>query len=48
MAEAAGLRLEWRHGGWDATPFDDDASVHVSAYGRGNVRAVRSHGSAAP
>lgn len=48
MAEAAGLRLAWRHGGWDGRPFDDDASVHVSAYRRGNVRAVRSPGSAAP
>ena len=30
------------------SPFTADASVHVSAYGRGNVRAVRSPGSAAP
>ena len=48
LAEAAGLELAWRHGGWDGRPFDDDAGVHVSAYRRGNVRAVRSHGSAAP
>jgi hypothetical protein len=48
MAEAAGLRLAWRDGGWAGRPFDDAASVHVSAYGRGNVRAVRSPGSATP
>ena len=34
--------------GWDGRPFTADASVHVSAYDRGNVRAVRSPGSAAP
>jgi len=48
MAEAVGLRLAWRHAGWDGRPFTADASVHVSAYDRGNVRAVRSPGSAAP
>jgi SAM-dependent methyltransferase len=48
MAEAAGLRLAWRHGGWDGRPFTTDSSVHVSAYDRGNVRAVRFPDSAAP
>jgi hypothetical protein len=48
MAAAAGLALEWRDGGWGGEPFDDGATVHVSAYGRGNVRAVRSPGSATP
>jgi SAM-dependent methyltransferase len=48
MAEGAGLRLEWRHAGWDGLPFDGDAAVHVSAYRRGNVRPVRSPGSATP
>jgi SAM-dependent methyltransferase len=48
MAETAGLRLEWRDAGWDGRPFDADAGVHVSAYGRGNVRTVRSPGSATP
>ena len=48
MAEAAGLSLAWRHADWAETPFSPDASVHVSAYGRGNVRAVRSPGSATP
>ena len=47
MAAAAGLRLVWRHAGWDGRPFGDDASVHVCAYGRGNVRTVRFPGSAA-
>lgn len=47
MAAAAGLELEWRHGGWDGRPFDDESSVHVSAYRRGNVRDVRPPGSAA-
>lgn len=46
MAAEAGLHLAWRDGGWDGRPFDDDASVHVSAYGRGNVRSVRPPGSA--
>ena len=48
MAAAAGLHLEWRDGGWDGSPFDDSAGVHVSGYGRGNVRSVRSPGSATP
>jgi SAM-dependent methyltransferase len=48
MANAAGLPLAWRHGGWDGRPFDAAASVHVSAYGRGNVRSVRFPGSATP
>jgi SAM-dependent methyltransferase len=46
MAEACGLRLAWRHAGWDGSPFGPDSSVHVSAYGRGNVRSVRPPGSA--
>lgn len=46
MAEGAGLRLVWRHAGWDGRPFGDGASVHVSAYRRGNVRDVRFPGSA--
>jgi hypothetical protein len=45
MAEAAGLALAWRHGGWDESPFDLASSVHVSAYRRGNVRPVRPPGS---
>jgi SAM-dependent methyltransferase len=45
MAAAAGLDLAWRHGGWDGAPFEPDASVHVSAYGRGNVRSVLPPGS---
>jgi SAM-dependent methyltransferase len=32
MAEAAGLRLEHRWGGWDREPFDDDSVKHVSVY----------------
>jgi SAM-dependent methyltransferase len=48
MATVAGLDLAWRHGGWDRQPFGPDAGVHVTAYRRGNVRAVRSPGSAAP
>jgi SAM-dependent methyltransferase len=34
MAEAAGLRLESRHGGWQGEAFDDDAGLHVSAWAR--------------
>ena len=45
MAEAAGLRLLWRHADWVETPFGPDAGVHVSAYGRGNVRTVLPPGS---
>lgn len=45
MAEAAGLALAWRHGGWDESPFGPDSGVHVSAYRRGNVRSVRPSGS---
>ena len=45
MAEAAGLALAWRHGGWDESPFGPDSGVHVSAYRRGNVRPVRPPGS---
>jgi SAM-dependent methyltransferase len=48
MAEAVGLQLGWRDAGWDGCPFDGDATVHVSAYHRGNVRSVRSPGSATP
>lgn len=40
MAEAAGLSLAWRHADWGGTPFGTGSAVHVSAYGRGNVRAV--------
>ena len=32
MAAAAGLVLAERWAGWDRRPFDDDATVHVSAY----------------
>jgi SAM-dependent methyltransferase len=45
MAEAAGLELVWRHADWDGTAFADDASVHVCAYRRGNVRPVLPPGS---
>ncbi len=48
MAAVAGLELTWRHGGWDGRPFGPDTGVHVSAYRRGNVRAVRFPSSAAP
>jgi len=47
LAEAAGMPLIWRHAAWDGRPFGDDASVHVSAYRRGNVETVRFPGSAA-
>jgi SAM-dependent methyltransferase len=47
LAAAAGMPLVWRHAGWDGRPFEDDASVHVSAYRRGNVETVRFPGSAA-
>lgn len=47
MAEAAGLKLAWRHAGWDGSPFGPDAGVHVSAYRGGSVRGVRSPGSTA-
>ena len=40
MAADAGLALAWRHADWDGTPFGSDASVHVCAYQRGNVRTV--------
>ena len=45
MAGAAGLELAWRHADWDRTPFGPDASVHVCAYRRGNVRTVLPLGS---
>ncbi len=45
MAAAAGLALAWRHADWEQTPFGPDAGVHVSAYGRGNVRTVLPPGS---
>jgi SAM-dependent methyltransferase len=40
MAAAAGLALVSRHADWQGTAFGPDASVHVSAYQRGNVRSV--------
>ena len=40
IAHDAGLALAWRQADWDGTPFGPDASVHVSAYERGNVRTV--------
>ncbi|MEQ1787220.1 MAG: class I SAM-dependent methyltransferase [Acidimicrobiales bacterium] len=48
MAEEAGLQLLWRHADWTGRAFGPDASVHVSGYGRGNVRDVQPPGSAAP
>lgn len=45
LAQAAGLQLVSRHDGWDGTPFGPEASVHVSAYRRGNVRPVHLPGS---
>jgi len=48
MAERAGLRLAWRHAGWDGRPFSPDAGVHVSAYRRGNVRHVRPSSAVSP
>ncbi len=44
MADAAGLALAWRHGGWDESAFGPESSVHVSAYQGGNVRSVRPPG----
>jgi SAM-dependent methyltransferase len=35
MAEAAGLRLEQRWGGWDREPFTGDSVKHVSVYAAG-------------
>jgi hypothetical protein len=32
MAEAAGLRLEQRWGGWEREPFTGDSVKHVSVY----------------
>jgi SAM-dependent methyltransferase len=32
MAEAVGLRLEHRWGGWNGEPFTDDSVKHVSVY----------------
>ena len=34
MARLAGLRLHERWGGWGETPYDADARLHVSVYGR--------------
>jgi SAM-dependent methyltransferase len=34
LAAAAGLHLDQRHGGWDASPFDEHATMHVSVYRR--------------
>lgn len=41
LAAEVGLGLRWRCGGWRDEPFDAGSSVHVSAYGRGNVDPVR-------
>ena len=46
IAESAGLALAWRHADWEERPFGPDASAHVSAYRRGNVRSVLPPGSA--
>jgi hypothetical protein len=46
LAEGVGLSLAWRHADWAETPFGPEAGVHVSAYHRGNVRAVLPPGSA--
>lgn len=32
MAELAGMTLEHRYGGWDASPFTDESASHVSVY----------------
>jgi hypothetical protein len=34
LAASAGLRLERRYGGWDRSPFGEDATMHVSIYRR--------------
>ena len=34
LAAAAGLRLDRRFAGWDGSPFDDQATMHVSVYRR--------------
>src|SRR3546814_7368690 len=34
LAAAAGLVLDWRHGGWHGEPFTSGSDVHVCAYGR--------------
>jgi SAM-dependent methyltransferase len=41
LAADAGLTLHWRAAGWRDEPFDSTSNVHVSAYRRGNVGAVR-------
>jgi ubiquinone/menaquinone biosynthesis C-methylase UbiE len=46
MAATAGLTLAWRHADWTSSPFEPDSGVHVTAYGRGNVRTVPHPGSA--
>ena len=46
MAADTGLALAWRCADWSGTPFGPDASAHVSAYRRGNVRSVLPPGSA--
>src|SRR5262245_17727902 len=34
MARIAGLRLQYRWGGWNREPFNSTSSTHVSVYGR--------------
>ena len=34
LAAAAGLQLDDRFGGWDRSPFDEHATMHVSVYRR--------------
>ena len=46
MADEVGLALAWRTADWSGTAFGPDASAHVTAYGRGNVRTVLPPGSA--
>ncbi|MDP1807433.1 MAG: hypothetical protein Q8K72_19810, partial [Acidimicrobiales bacterium] len=41
MAADAGLHLVERHADWHGAGFGPESSVHVSVYGRGNVRSVR-------
>ena len=46
MAATAGLTVAWRHADGTGSPCGPDADVHVTAYGRGNVRTVPHPGSA--
>lgn len=48
MAADAGLELTDRRSGWSGEPFTDTSGVHVSTYGRSNVRDVREHPPADP